>query len=78
MLKCKSSEMPLNFPNVGYTPFNYQFLVKTTGMSNADFYRKFDIHEQTFYSHYAGNRTMNWRKWQDLLDSVLIYMSEAT
>jgi predicted transcriptional regulator len=60
----------INLPEQGYTPKNYQALVKSTGLSNADFYRTFDIPEQTFYKHRNGTRTMKWREWAGLLDSV--------
>lgn len=60
----------VNLPEQGYTPFNYQALVKITGLSNADFYRTFEIPEQTFYTHYKGTRTMKWQDWQNLVNVV--------
>ena len=58
----------INLPESGYTPANYQALVKLTNLSNADFYRTFEIPEQTFYCHLKGTRTMKWRDWKELLD----------
>lgn len=54
----------------GYTPSNYQQLVKMTGLSNVDFYRTFDIPEQTFYCHIKGSRSMRWQDWQELVQKV--------
>lgn len=63
----------LNLPERGYTPNNYQALVKLSGLSNADFYREFDIPEQTFYKHYKGTRTMKWQDWKNLYDMVEVF-----
>ena len=64
----------INLPENGYTPTNYQALVKLTRLSNADFYRKFEIAEQTFYCHLKGTRTMKWQDWQSLLDAVTKFL----
>ncbi|WP_227430421.1 helix-turn-helix domain-containing protein [Psychrobacter sp. I-STPA6b] len=63
-----------NFPEIGYTPSNYKALVKSTGLTNADFYRTFDIPKQTFYKHLKGSRTMKWQDWQALLKQVENYL----
>jgi len=60
----------MNLPDQGYTPKNYQALVKLTKLTNADFYRKFEIPEQTFYCHQKGTRTMKWQDWQKLVKAV--------
>lgn len=60
----------INLPDVGYTPANYKALVRLTRLTNAEFYRTFDIPEQTFYKYYAGTRTMKWQDWQALLETV--------
>ena len=60
----------LKLPEQGYTPLNYQALVKLTGLSNAAFCRTFDIPEQTFYKHRSGTRTMKWQEWQALLTAI--------
>lgn len=60
----------LNLPEQGYTPNNYKALVELTKLSNAAFYRQFDIPEQTFYKHHSGTRTMKWQDWQKLVEAV--------
>lgn len=60
----------IELPESGYTPSNYKALVKLTNLSNADFYRQFEIPEQTFYCHYKGTRTMKWQDWQALMEAV--------
>lgn len=63
----------MKLPETGYTPENYKALVELTGLSNAEFYREFDIPEQTFYKHLAGSRTMKWKEWQLLYDAVVSF-----
>lgn len=60
-------------PEQGYTPNNYKALVKSTGLTNAAFYRQFKIPEQTFYTHYKGSRTMKWQDWKNLYDAVVVF-----
>lgn len=64
----------MQLPEHGYTPNNYKALVESTGLTNADFYRQFDIPEQTFYTHYRGTRTMKWQDWDNLVGKVLKYL----
>jgi len=64
----------IDLPDQGYTPKNYQALVKLTKLSNADFYRTFEIPEQTFYKHRSGGRTMKWQEWQILINAVKQYL----
>lgn len=66
----------LNLPDQGYTPNNYKALVELTQLSNADFYRQFNIPEQTFYTHRSGTRTMKWQDWQSLLTQVTDYLAK--
>lgn len=65
----------MNLPEQGYTPNNYKALVELTKLSNADFYRQFDIPEQTFYKHLNGSRTMKWQEWQSLLTTANEYLN---
>lgn len=66
----------IKLPDQGYTPSNYKALVELTKLSNADFYRQFDIAEQTFYKHLNGSRTMKWQDWQSLLTQVTDYLAK--
>lgn len=61
----------MKLPEQGYTPNNYRALVESTDLTNAAFYRQFNIPEQTFYTHHKGNRTMKWQDWRDLYDAVI-------
>lgn len=59
----------------GYTPKNYQALVKSTGLSNADFMRKFDVPESTFYANIAEidnarHSSMSYKTWRKLVGEV--------
>lgn len=60
----------MDLPEHGYTPNNYKALVQSTGLTNAQFCREFEIAEQTFYNHLRGSRTMKWQDWEALLDKV--------
>ena len=66
----------IDLPDQGYTPANYQALVKLTNLSNADFYRTFEIPEQTFYCHLKGTRTMKWQDWQLLFNAVEMHLDQ--
>lgn len=64
----------LMLPEYGYTPANYQALVKSTNLSPKSFYTQFDIAERTFFNHKSGARTMGWQEWQSLVVLVQKYL----
>lgn len=66
----------MQLPEHGYTPNNYKALVELTGLTNAEFYRTFEIPEQTFYTHYKGTRTMKWQDWQKLFNTVRLHLKK--
>lgn len=69
----KKTEL-LILPEYGYTPANYQALVKLTKLKPKDFYVQFDIAERTFFNHRSGARTMGWQEWQSLVLLVKQYL----
>lgn len=59
----------------GYTPKNYKLLVKSTGLSNAEFMRKFNVSESTFYANIveidnARHSSMSYKTWLKLCEKV--------
>ncbi len=66
----------------GYTPENYRKLIESTGLTNVEFIREFDINESTFYANISEEDkpryvSMSYKSWQDIKERVKIYNEKA-
>lgn len=60
----------ITLPDDGYTPSNFAALVDASGLTNADFMRRFDIKKATFYLYKNGGITMSWHNWARVYSEV--------
>ena len=66
--------MKIPFPEVGYTPKNFDAAVNATGLSNVNFMKKFGIGHAAFYKYRNGDRSMSWRTWEVLYKDIEEFM----
>ena len=56
----------INYPDIGFTPDNFQALVDATSMSNKMFIEVFDLDRASFYFYKKGDVTMQYKDWEAL------------
>lgn len=66
--------MKIPFPEVGYTPKNFDAAVNATGLSNVNFMKKFGVGHAAFYKYRNGDRSMSWRTWDVLYKDIKKFM----
>lgn len=60
----------INYPDVGFTPNNFQALVNASGLNNKMFIEVFGMDRASFYFYKNGDVTMQHKDWQILKDKV--------
>lgn len=60
----------IDFPENGYTPKNFEALVKATGLNNISFINSFKLSKASFYFYKKGTVTMQHKDWVMLTQKV--------
>lgn len=60
----------IDFPENGYTPKNFEVLVKATGLNNISFINNFGLSKASFYFYKKGDVTMQHKDWVMLTKKV--------
>ena len=59
-----------DYPEVGFTPANFQKLVAISGLNNKQFIEVFGMDRASFYFYKKGQVTMQHKDWQSLMEKV--------
>lgn len=73
-----STKSEIVLPEYGYTPNNFNELIRISGMSNARFMKQFDINYSSFYKYTKGERSMSYLTWERIYKEAINHLKNQS
>lgn len=64
-----------DFPEIGFTPSNFNSLIELSGLRGKQFYDKFEVGRTSYFEWKRGAKGPNYKRWKKLLDDVDLHLN---